>query len=152
MLTGSILPGKHAPYRLREETDKDCAATHLPWADTCRNQIRRQTMKKFGKFLFGTLSLAAAAGGIYCLYKNRINKDADFDDFDDFDDDEDEEDDDLTVSADPEDREYVSITITSEESSEEDTAQANEDGADTADTADAAETKAESDGTEPAAE
>lgn len=73
---------------------------------------REGTMKKFGKFLFGTLSLAAAAGGIYCLYKNRINKDADAD-FDDFDDDEDE-DEDLTVCADPEDREYVSITITTD--------------------------------------
>ena len=109
-------------------------------------------MKKFGKFLFGTLSLAAAAGGIYCLYKNRINKDADFDDFDDFDDYDDDQDEDLTVSADPEDREYVSITITSEESSKEDTAQADEDGADTADTADATETRTESDDTGSAAE
>lgn len=77
-------------------------------------------MKKFGKFLFGTLSLAAAAGGIYCLYKKRINKDADAD-FDDFDDevDEEEEDEDFTVSTDPEDREYVSITITSDESAGE---------------------------------
>lgn len=75
-----------------------------------------KAMKKFGKFLFGTLSLAAAAGGIYCLYKKRINKDADAD-FDDFDDDvdEDEGDEDFTVSTDPEDREYVSITITSED-------------------------------------
>lgn len=77
-------------------------------------------MKKFGKFLFGTLSLAAAAGGVYCLYKKRINKDADAD-FDDFDDEagEDDDDKDFTVSADPEDREYVSITISSDEKAEE---------------------------------
>ncbi len=74
-------------------------------------------MKKFGKFLFGTLSLAAAAGGIYCLYKNRINKDADAD-FDDFDDDEDE-DEDLTVS----------ITITTDG---EDAADSTEPSTDTA--------------------
>lgn len=93
-------------------------------------------MKKFGKFLFGTLSLAAAAGGIYCLYKNRINKDADVD-FDDFDDDEDEDDEDLSVSADPEDREYVSITITSEENSGESTAKDTENAAEPAETEDA---------------
>lgn len=70
-------------------------------------------MKKFGKFIFGTLSAAAAVGGLYCLYKNSIKKNAD-EDFDDFDD-EMEEDDDETVSVDPENREYVSITITTED-------------------------------------
>ena len=75
-------------------------------------------MKKFGKFLFGTLSLAAAAGGVYCLYKNRVNKDADAD-FDDFDDVDEEDEDDLDVSVEPEDREYVSITITTGDSKEE---------------------------------
>ena len=66
-------------------------------------------MKKFGKFLFSTLSLAAAVGGIYCLYKNRVNKAADFDDFDDSDDDFEED-----IDTEPENREYVSINITSE--------------------------------------
>lgn len=88
-------------------------------------------MKKFGKFLFGALSLAAAAGGIYCLYKKRINKDADAD-FDDFEDDEEEDEEDLTVSADPEDREYVSITISSDEGADETAAEDKDTAAKTA--------------------
>ena len=77
-------------------------------------------MKKFGKFLFGTLSVAAAVGGLYCLYKNSINKNADedFDDFDDAMEDEDES----TVSVDPDNREYVSINITTEDSAADENA------------------------------
>lgn len=66
-------------------------------------------MKKFGKFLFSTLSVAAAVGGIYCLYKNHVNKAADLDDFDDADDDFEED-----TDTEPENREYVSINITTE--------------------------------------
>lgn len=83
-------------------------------------------MKKFGKFLFGTLSLAAIGGGLYCLYKNLVNKDAD-DDFDDFDDSMDDFDED-GADADPENREYVSINITTEESKEEPAADGAEEG------------------------
>lgn len=71
-------------------------------------------MKKFGKFLFGTLSIAAAVGGLYCLYKNSINKNAD-EDFDDFDDEMEEDE----ATVDSENREYVSITITAEDSDAE---------------------------------
>lgn len=72
-------------------------------------------MKKFGKFLFGTVSLAAIAAGAYYFYKNYIKKDAS-DDFDDFEDDfEDFEDEDET-DKDKDSREYVSINITSDES------------------------------------
>lgn len=70
-------------------------------------------MKKFAKFLFGTLSLAALIGGTYYFIKNVINKDTadDFDDFeDDFDIPDDEEDDDLTDS-----REYVTLNISPED-------------------------------------
>ena len=74
-------------------------------------------MKKFGKFLFGTLSLAAIGGALYGLYKNLVNKNAD-DDFDDFDDSMDDFDE-AGPDADPENREYVSINITTEESKEE---------------------------------
>ncbi|HZJ99701.1 MAG TPA: hypothetical protein VFC79_06830 [Tissierellaceae bacterium] len=63
---------------------------------------------KFSKFLFGTVTVAAAATGIYYLYKNFINKDY-TDDFDDFDDDFDDI---FTDEAsDDSEREYVSINI-----------------------------------------
>ena len=42
-------------------------------------------MKKLGKFIFASLSVAAFAGGAYYLVKNIINKDSN-DDFDDFED------------------------------------------------------------------
>ncbi len=75
-------------------------------------------MKKFGKFLFGTVSIATLACGAYYVYKNLINKDSsdEFDEFDDeFEDFETEEDnDDETNKKDT--REYVSINITSESS------------------------------------
>ncbi|MBQ9118440.1 MAG: hypothetical protein IJY09_00080 [Lachnospiraceae bacterium] len=91
-------------------------------------------MKKFGKFLLGTVSIAAAVGGLYCLYKNSINKKAD-DDFDDFDDAmmDDETD---SITLEPEDREYVSIDITSEAAEEAETVdtEANDVVLDTAET------------------
>lgn len=73
-------------------------------------------MKKFGKFLFGTVSIATLACGAYYVYKNLINKDSS-DEFDDFDDDfedfdTEEDNDDETNKKDT--REYVSINITSE--------------------------------------
>jgi hypothetical protein len=72
-------------------------------------------MKKFGKFIFGTLAVASVAAGAYYLYKTYIKKDSS-DDFEDFEDDfEDFEDDE--EEAENESREYVSINITSEEDS-----------------------------------
>ena len=69
-------------------------------------------MKKVGKFLFGTITLASIAAGAYYVYKNFIKKDSsdDFDDFeDDFEDfDTDEEDTEET-------RGYVPINLSSEE-------------------------------------
>lgn len=68
-------------------------------------------MKKFGKFVFTTVSLAAAVGaGIYFV-KNVLNKDSD-DDFDDFDDDFDDfdlEDDENDEAVTDTSREYVTI-------------------------------------------
>ena len=75
-------------------------------------------MKKTSKILFGTLSLAAVIGGVYSLYKKRVNQAADFEDFEDSEEDEFELEEDLVV--DPENREYVSINITSESSSDSD--------------------------------
>ncbi len=43
-------------------------------------------MKKYGKFIFGTITLASIAAGAYYFYKNYIKKDSS-DDFDDFEDD-----------------------------------------------------------------
>lgn len=81
-------------------------------------------MKKFGKFLFGTITVASVVAGAYYLYKNYIKKDTsdDFDDFeDDFEDfDTDEEDDDKDS------REYVSINITSTEGKADETEEENE--------------------------
>ena len=73
-------------------------------------------MKKLGKFIFGTVSLATIAAGAYYFYKNYIKKDAS-DDFDDFEDDfedfdtEEETDDDDDKNS----RGYVSLNITSDE-------------------------------------
>lgn len=68
-------------------------------------------MKKFGKFMFGTLSLVTAAAGAYYLYKNYIKRDSsdDFDDFDDF------EDFDMDDEMNDPSREYVSINLTDDE-------------------------------------
>ena len=75
-------------------------------------------MKKFRKFMFGTLSLVSVAAGAYYLYKNYIKKDTsdDFDDFDDFDDCEDFDTDNNEENDSSETtREYVSINLTDEE-------------------------------------
>lgn len=69
-------------------------------------------MKKFGKFIFGTLAVASVAAGAYYLYKTYIKKDSS-DDFDDFEDDF--EDFDTDEDSESESREYVSINIVPEE-------------------------------------
>lgn len=82
-------------------------------------------MKKFGKFLFGALSLAALAGGAFYFLKNVVNKDTD-DDFEDFEDDFedfDTDDDDLNLNG-TENREYVPINLTESSDSENDSAEA----------------------------
>lgn len=63
-------------------------------------------MRKFFKFLVGTASLAALAGGVYYFVKKYFTEDCfddfdddDFDDFDDFDDDEFDDDDDNEVEV-----------------------------------------------------
>jgi hypothetical protein len=73
-------------------------------------------MKKFGKFIFGTLTVATIAAGAYYLYKNFIKKDSS-DDFDDFEDDF--EDFDTEEESDNESREYVPINIAPEASTAE---------------------------------
>ena len=76
-------------------------------------------MKKFSKFIFGSVSLATLACGAYYVYKNFINKDSsdEFDEFEDeFEDFDTEEDDEVTTQ---DTREYVSINITSDEIEEE---------------------------------
>lgn len=70
-------------------------------------------MKKFGKVLFGTISIATLAAGAYYLYKNVLNKDTS-DDFDDFDDEMEFGDDDQKEDT----REYVSIHIAPEQTSD----------------------------------
>lgn len=73
-------------------------------------------MKKFGKFIFGTLAVASAAAGAYYFYKTYIKKD-DSDDFEDFEDDfEDFDTEDLTEN---DSREYVPINISSDSDAEE---------------------------------
>ena len=78
-------------------------------------------MKKFGKFIFTTLSIAAFIGGAFYFVKNVLNKKAD-DDFDDFDDDfddfnlEEDEDEDIIEA----DRGYVTLNIPEEEEAKED--------------------------------
>lgn len=82
-------------------------------------------MKKLGKFIFGTLSLAALAGGVFYFLKNFANKTA-TDDFDDFEDDFDDDFEDDFDSLDSEEikkkndkkdsREYVTINLTQEDS------------------------------------
>ena len=70
-------------------------------------------MKKFGKFVLGTLSVATLAAGAYFIYKNFIKRDLS-DDFDDFEDDFDELDDfnsEEEASEFGETREYVPIQI-----------------------------------------
>lgn len=75
-------------------------------------------MKKFGKFVFGTLSIATLAAGAYFVYKNFIKHDTS-DDFDEFEDDFDEfEDLDSKEDESDEAREYVSIQIDQEDNKE----------------------------------
>ena len=73
-------------------------------------------MKKFGKFLFGTITLASVVAGAYYVYKNFIKKDSS-DDFDDFEDDF--EDFDTEEEEAEETRGYVPINLSSEELKEE---------------------------------
>ena len=85
-------------------------------------------MKKLAKFLAVVASVAAVAGILYTIYKKFSLNDAedDFDDLDDF------EDDDDTTAVDTENREYVSINITSDDSQLEEVKQAADDIAETA--------------------
>jgi len=74
-------------------------------------------MKKFGKFLFGTVSLATLACGAYYVYKNLINKDSsdEFDEFQDEFEDFDAEDEETPEVEKKDTREYVSINFTTDE-------------------------------------
>ena len=69
-------------------------------------------MKKFGKFIFGTITLASIAAGAYFVYKNYIKKDSS-DDFDDFEDDFEDFDTDEEEMEDT--RGYVPINLSPEE-------------------------------------
>lgn len=78
-------------------------------------------MKKFGKFVFGTLSLATLAAGAYYVYKTFIKNDYS-DDFDEFEDEFDEFDDfdtDEDSGEINESREYVPIPIDHEAAANE---------------------------------
>lgn len=66
-------------------------------------------MKKFGKFIVATLSLAAIAGGAFYFIKNVLNKDSN-EDFDDFEDDF-EDFDDAEEEENTENREYVTLNM-----------------------------------------
>ena len=95
-------------------------------------------MKKLGKFIFGTISIATLAGGVFYFLKNFANKTAtdDFEDFeddflDDYEDDFDNSDTDNQKKTNnkKDSREYVTINITKEEdnpSPEEGTEASNE--------------------------
>ena len=74
-------------------------------------------MKKFCKFLFGTISLATLACGAYYVYKNLINKDSsdEFDEFEDEFEDFDADDEESPEVEKKDTREYVSINFTSDE-------------------------------------
>lgn len=79
-------------------------------------------MKKLGKFIFASLSVAAVAGSAYYLVKNIINKDSndEFDDFEDEFDDFDLDDDEETVSdSSKEERGYVTLSFQEEENTEQ---------------------------------
>lgn len=77
-------------------------------------------MKKFGKFIFGTVAVASVAAGAYYVYKTYIKKDS-TDDFDDFEDDF--EDFDTDEESENESREYVSINMAPENTSMESSAE-----------------------------
>lgn len=74
-------------------------------------------MKKLGKFIFGTLSVAALAAGAYYIYKRFIKKDS-TDDFDDFEDEFEDFDTEDEADEETDEREYVSININPEENKE----------------------------------
>lgn len=78
-------------------------------------------MKKVMKFVCSIASVAAAGFGAYCVYKNVLAK-KNAEDCDDFDDNFDE---DVTEESD-ENREYVSINITEEETVPAETEEAEE--------------------------
>ena len=75
-------------------------------------------MKKFGKFIFGTLSVAALAAGAYYIYKKFIKKDSS-DDFDEFEDDFEDFDTEEVTDKDTEAREYVPINIAAEDEADD---------------------------------
>ncbi len=79
-------------------------------------------MKKFGKFVLGSLSLATLAAGGYYIYKKFIaNESDDFDDFDDDFDDFDDLDADEENDETEEPREYVQIVLEPEASDMDET-------------------------------
>jgi hypothetical protein len=86
-------------------------------------------MKKIGKFLFGTITLASIAAGAYYVYKNYIKKNTS-DDLDDFDDDFEDDFDDLDTEEDEEtekdSRGYVPINLTPEKDEDEKAEEATE--------------------------
>lgn len=71
-------------------------------------------MKKFFKFLLGTISLATLACGAYYFIKKYVCKESE-DDFEDFEDDYDDYETEDVPSHKADGREYVSINITSED-------------------------------------
>ena len=79
-------------------------------------------MKKFFKFIAGVASVAALACGAYYFFKKYVCKETPDDDFDDFDDNLDDYD--TTDSKEPtnDNREYVSINITSDQDNKTDEA------------------------------
>lgn len=82
-------------------------------------------MKKFGKFMFAALSVAAFAGSAYYLVKNVINKDSsdEFDDFEDeFDDFDFNDEGEADTPAASENREYVILNLGKEEAAAEEEA------------------------------
>ena len=74
-------------------------------------------MKKFGKFVFGTITLASVAAGAYYFYKNYIKKDSS-DEFDDFED-EFEDFDTEEEEGEKDSRGYVPINLNPEEEAPE---------------------------------
>lgn len=71
-------------------------------------------MKKLGKYVFGTLSVAALAAGAYYVYKKVIKNDTS-DDFDEFEDDLDDLDNlDSEEESEKNSREYVPIQMDQE--------------------------------------
>lgn len=79
-------------------------------------------MKKFFKFIAGVASIGALACGAYYFFKKYVCKETPDDDFDDFDDDLDDYDTTDSVDSTSDNREYVSINITSDQDSKEDEA------------------------------